>query len=157
MLNKGLYILVLITGLILGGWTVGISPVKAQEDLDTILARAAAKNFLATITRTELMDSIEFYLVDDLRVEGLLSTLSNVNNFTVTGDGWLGIAPSGREITMRSLDFWRCENGRIRENWVLVDLLHVYAQIGVDVFSRMREKTYARQPAPPAGQRPMTE
>ena len=33
---------------------------------------------------------------------------------------------------------------KIRENWVLVDLLHVYNQIGVDVFSRMRELTYDR-------------
>ena len=66
---------------------------------------------------------------------------------TISGDGWLGINPSNQEITMRSLDFWRCENGLIRENWVLVDLLHVYDQIGVDVFSRMRELTYARQPS----------
>jgi len=64
---------------------------------------------------------------------------------TITGDGWLGIAPANQPITMCSLDFWRCENGRIRENWVLVDLLSVYHQIGVDVFSRMRELTYARQ------------
>jgi predicted ester cyclase len=64
---------------------------------------------------------------------------------TISGDGWLGIAPSNQKITMRSLDFWRCENGLIRENWVLVDLLHVYSQIGVDVFSRMREMTYARR------------
>ena len=63
---------------------------------------------------------------------------------TISGDGWLGIAASNQEITMRSLDFWRCENGLIRENWVLVDLLHVYAQIGVDVFERMRELTVAR-------------
>lgn len=65
---------------------------------------------------------------------------------TVTGDGWLGITPGNQAITIRSLDFWRCENGLIRENWVLVDLLHVYSQLGVDVFSRMREVTYARQP-----------
>jgi predicted ester cyclase len=64
---------------------------------------------------------------------------------TISGDGWLGIAPSNQEITMRSLDFWRCEAGMIRENWVLIDLLHVYNQIGVDVFSRMREVTYGRQ------------
>ena len=63
---------------------------------------------------------------------------------TITGDGWLGIAPSGQRITMRSLDFWRCENGLIRENWVLVDLLHVYRQIGVDVFARLREFNKAR-------------
>jgi len=65
---------------------------------------------------------------------------------TLSGDGWLGIAPTNRAIDMRSLDFWRCEDGLIRENWVLVDLLHVYDQIGVDVFARMREYTYARQP-----------
>jgi predicted ester cyclase len=68
---------------------------------------------------------------------------------TVTGDGWMGIAPSGRKITLRSLDFWRCEQGLIRENWVLVDLLHVYQQLGVDVLARMREFNQARQvPAP---------
>ena len=63
----------------------------------------------------------------------------------ISGNGWMGIAPSNQEITMRSLDFWRCENGKIRENWVLVDILDVYHQIGVDVFSRMRECTAARQ------------
>jgi predicted ester cyclase len=63
---------------------------------------------------------------------------------TISGDGWMGIAPAGQQITMRSLDFWRCENGLIRENWVLVDLLHVYRQIGVDVLARMREFNKAR-------------
>lgn len=64
---------------------------------------------------------------------------------TLSGDGWLGIAPANQKLTMRSLDFWRIENGLIRENWVLVDLLSVYDQLGVDVFSRMRELTAARQ------------
>ena len=66
-------------------------------------------------------------------------------HMTLSGDGWLGIAPSNQKLTMRSLDFWRCEKGLIRENWVLVDILDVYNQIGVDVFSRMRELTHARQ------------
>ena len=68
---------------------------------------------------------------------------------TVSGDGWLGIAPAHQEITMRSLDFWRIENGLIRENWVLIDLLHVYDQLGLDVFSRMKEITVDRQPRYP--------
>jgi len=67
-------------------------------------------------------------------------------HMSISNDGWLGIAPSGQKVTMRSLDFWRCENGLIRENWVLVDLLDVYNQIGVDVFSRIREFNKARQP-----------
>ena len=65
---------------------------------------------------------------------------------TITGDGWLGIAPSSQKIGMRSLDFWRIENGLIRENWVLVDILSVFHQIGINVFDRMREVTVARQP-----------
>ncbi|MEL6403723.1 MAG: ester cyclase [Chloroflexota bacterium] len=65
---------------------------------------------------------------------------------TISGDGWLGIVPSDQKLTMRSLDFWRCENGLIRENWVLVDILDVYHQLGVNVFQRMREITHMRQP-----------
>ena len=58
---------------------------------------------------------------------------------TLSHGGWLGIAPANKRIEMRSLDFWRIENGRIRENWVLVDLLHAYDQLGVDALGRMRE------------------
>jgi len=72
---------------------------------------------------------------------------------TITDDGWMGIAPSGKEVLLRSLDFWRREvggdkDGLIRENWVLVDILDMYAQIGVDVLGRMREFNKARNTGP---------
>ena len=73
----------------------------------------------------------------------------NAMHMNVSGDGWLGIVPGGQRITMTSLDFWRCENAQIRENWVLVDLLDVFRQLGVDVFRRMREYTVDRQANPP--------
>ncbi|MFK7861292.1 MAG: ester cyclase [Granulosicoccus sp.] len=63
---------------------------------------------------------------------------------TLSDDGWMGIPPVNKEILLRSLDFWRMEDGLIRENWVLVDLLDVYAQIGVDVLGRVREFNKAR-------------
>ncbi len=66
---------------------------------------------------------------------------------TLSGDGWLGLPPTGQKITLRSLDFWRVEAGLIRENWVLVDLLDIYAQLGVDVFARMAERVGAAQPS----------
>ena len=65
---------------------------------------------------------------------------------TVTHDGWMGIAPAGLKITMKSLDFWRLENGKIRENWVLVDILDAYRQLDVDVLGRMREFNKTRVP-----------
>lgn len=63
---------------------------------------------------------------------------------TLSDDGWMGIAPAGREVRLRSLDFWRMENGKIRENRVLVDLLDLYAQVGIDVRARLREFNKAR-------------
>ncbi|MEM9602484.1 MAG: ester cyclase [Pseudomonadota bacterium] len=67
---------------------------------------------------------------------------------TVTHDGWMGIAPAGKRITLCSLDFWRVENGLIRENWVMVDILDAWRQLGVDVFARLREFNQARQCGP---------
>ena len=63
---------------------------------------------------------------------------------TISAPGWLGLPPLNKQITLRSLDFWRIEDGKIRENWVLVDLLDMYAQIGVDVFARMREVAWSK-------------
>jgi hypothetical protein len=59
-------------------------------------------------------------------------------------DGWMGIAPANKEVTLRSVDFWRLEDGLIRENWVQIDVLNLYDQVGVDVLARMREFNKAR-------------
>ena len=67
---------------------------------------------------------------------------------TITDDGWMGIAPANTEVLLRSLDFWRMEDGLIRENWVLVDLLDLYRQCGVDVLARMAEFNKARNIGP---------
>ncbi|MEM6474991.1 MAG: ester cyclase [Pseudomonadota bacterium] len=77
---------------------------------------------------------------------------------SLTHDGWMGIAPVGKEVLLRSLDFWRLEDGLIRENWVLVDLLDLYAQVGVDVFARLEHMNGARNLAPidvPKGMKPV--
>jgi predicted ester cyclase len=67
---------------------------------------------------------------------------------TITGDGWMGIAPANQNVLLRSLDFWRVEGDLIRENWVLVDLLDLYAQVGVDVLARMKDFNKARNIGP---------
>ena len=64
---------------------------------------------------------------------------------TISDDGWLGIAPSNQPVVLKSLDFWRLQDGKIRENWVLIDLLDLFSQIGVDIFARMNELTKTRQ------------
>ncbi len=92
--------------------------------------------------RGQYIDQIEYHFFGDGAYVGVTGWPNMIQ--TVTDDGWMGIAPSGKRITMRSLDFWRIEEGRIRENWVLVDLLDAYRQLGVDVFHRLREFNKAR-------------
>ncbi|MDB2708362.1 ester cyclase, partial [Amylibacter sp.] len=40
-----------------------------------------------------------------------------------------------KKIQIRYMDFWKVENGKITDNWVMVDFPHVLAQLGVDVFN----------------------
>lgn len=54
-----------------------------------------------------------------------------------SGDGFLGLAPTGRRLTRRSLDFWQVEDGLIRACWVMIDMLDIYRQLGVDIFARL--------------------
>lgn len=55
-------------------------------------------------------------------------------SMTMTHRGpYLGVAPTGRALTLRVMDFWRVQEGQIRENWVLLDLPHLFAQMDVDL------------------------
>ncbi|TCD15104.1 ester cyclase [Oricola cellulosilytica] len=92
--------------------------------------------------RGQYVGEIEYHFFGDRNYAGVTGWPDMIQ--TLTHGGWMGIAPVNKRITMRSLDFWRLENGRIRENWVLVDLLDMYDQIGVDVLARMREFNKAR-------------
>lgn len=55
-------------------------------------------------------------------------------SMTMTHAGpYLGVPPTGRRLSLRVMDFWRVRDGTIRENWVLLDLLHLLEQMGADV------------------------
>lgn len=56
---------------------------------------------------------------------------------THLGGDWLGLAPTGRPITMRIMDWWACVGGRLSENWVMIDIPELLLQMDVDLFARM--------------------
>ncbi|MEM9715476.1 MAG: ester cyclase [Pseudomonadota bacterium] len=58
-----------------------------------------------------------------------------------SGNGFLNLSPTGRKITRRSLDFWRIDRGLIQECWVMIDMLDLYRQLGIDIFARMAALT----------------
>lgn len=72
--------------------------------------------------------------------EGMYVASTGWPSITAThaGGGWIGLAPTGRAITIRVMDFWRRDGDRLAENWVMIDIPELLQQMGVDVFERMR-------------------
>ena len=48
---------------------------------------------------------------------------------------FMGIAPTGKRLEIRYMDFWKVKDGKIIDNWVMVDFPHVMRQLGVDPFN----------------------
>ena len=64
---------------------------------------------------------------------------------------WLGCPPTGRPVTMRVMDFYRRDGDLLAENWVLIDIVDVLLQSGVDLFARLAEQTGGRDVTPQRG------
>ena len=41
---------------------------------------------------------------------------------------------------MRVMDWWREEEGLLAENWVLIDLPHLFLQMGVNLFAPLEHQ-----------------
>ena len=48
---------------------------------------------------------------------------------------FMGIPATGKKVDIRYMDFWKVEDGKIVDNWVMVDFPFVLSQLGVDCFS----------------------
>ena len=58
---------------------------------------------------------------------------------THLGGQWLGLPPSGKRVEMRVADWYRTDrDGKIIDNWVMIDLLHICHQMGLDVLDDLR-------------------
>lgn len=52
------------------------------------------------------------------------------------GDDFCGMPASGKPVFMRVMDFYLHHEGLIRENWVPIDLLHLFRQMGLDLLDK---------------------
>ncbi len=57
-----------------------------------------------------------------------------------SGGGLFGTGPTNRQVEMRVMDFYLHHEGKIRENWVPIDILHLLLQMDIDVMQRMRDQ-----------------
>ena len=55
---------------------------------------------------------------------------------------FMGIAPTGKRVEIRYMDFWKVSNGKIVDNWVMVDFPHVMRQLGRDPFNGLGWENY---------------
>ncbi|GIT90667.1 hypothetical protein JANAI62_11220 [Jannaschia pagri] len=64
---------------------------------------------------------------------------------------FMGIPATGKRVEIRYMDFWKVVDGKIVDNWVMVDFPHVLAQLGVDVFNGEGWEAFDRgEKVPPA-------
>ena len=62
-------------------------------------------------------------------------------SMTMTHRGpYLGVPATDRPMTLRVMDFWRVEAPQIMENWVLLDMIELFRQMGVDLIARAAER-----------------
>ena len=66
--------------------------------------------------------------------DGNYAAVSGWPSMTMTFQGdYLGVKADGRPLTLRVMDFYRCQDGLIAENWVMLDYMDLMAQMGVDL------------------------
>lgn len=68
--------------------------------------------------------------------DGNYAAVSGWPSMTMTHKGdYLGEPASGKSLTLRVMDFYRCADGKIMENWVLLDYIHLFRQMGRDLIA----------------------
>jgi steroid delta-isomerase-like uncharacterized protein len=45
-------------------------------------------------------------------------------------EAFMGIPPTGKKVHVEYMDIWRVKDGKIRENWVVMDILGLLIQLG---------------------------
>jgi predicted ester cyclase len=72
---------------------------------------------------------------------------------THTGPEWLGLPPTGRKIELRVADWYRLDNdGKIYDNWVMMDIPHIVHQMGMDIFHDLEHFVDRAKPRTRLGQ-----
>jgi len=75
--------------------------------------------------------------IDEARLtEGQWMAAFGRQEATHSGE-FMGIAPTGKRVEIRYMDFWKVVDGKIQDIWVMVDFPDVMRQLGVDPFQGM--------------------
>ena len=77
--------------------------------------------------------------LDNLIAEGSFVGASSMPGVTLTHTvTYLGHVAANKRCGVNGIDFWREENGKFVENWVFVDMIHLFDQMGLDLLERVK-------------------
>ncbi len=80
--------------------------------------------------------------LDALIAEGCYSGAPGWAGVKATHTGeYLGYPATGKPLEINGLDVWKREGEVYVENWVFVDMIHLFRQLGVDLIGRMRQQS----------------
>ncbi len=94
----------------------GIAPDREGYKQFFAMSRSALPDFHSTI--------------EDMIAEGDKVVERFTGRGTHKGE-WMGIAPTGKQITIQGMAIHRITDGKIVENWANMDMLGVMVQLGV--------------------------
>jgi hypothetical protein len=78
--------------------------------------------------------------LDNLFAEGDFVGASSLPGVHATHTGpYQGHPASGCKTAHNGIDFWRRDGDQFTENWVFVDMLHLFGQMGVDLLAQVQE------------------
>ncbi|MFT5262312.1 MAG: putative ester cyclase [Polaribacter sp.] len=79
--------------------------------------------------------------LDALIAEGSYSGGSAWAGVKATHTGpYMQVPATGHSINFNGLDWWKREGEMYIENWVFVDMIHLFRQLGIDLFERLAEQ-----------------
>ncbi|MFT5161178.1 MAG: putative ester cyclase [Paracoccaceae bacterium] len=71
--------------------------------------------------------------------EGHYASFFGWPNFTAKPTGmYLGLPPSDKTTEFRVIDVYRREGDKLKENWVFIDILHIFQQHGLNVLGDLQ-------------------
>ncbi len=77
--------------------------------------------------------------LDALIAEGVYTGAPGWAGVKATHTGqYLDCPATGNKIDFNGLDWWKREGEQYIENWVFVDMIHLFRQFGIDLFERMK-------------------
>ena len=65
--------------------------------------------------------------------------------FSFSRGAFRGVSPTGKLMTIRDFDWYRRDGDSLAQNWVPIDLIDIFIQLGVNLFDRMNEQIEQRK------------